>query len=232
MNVSIVLPIYRAPAVLPELIARLTSVVQARSSDYEIIAVNDACPEGSEAVLRHLADNQPRLRVVNHPRNLGQQYAVLTGIRQARGEYVVILDADLQDAPEDIPILLDILTQGKAHAVFAGRRGTYQSWTRMQTSRLFKHLLARLLHVPPDAGSFVAMTRRMADSVGSYAGPNPYLLALVGATRLPVLSTPVTRSTRPIGASSYTAIGRATFAARALRTSWTLRNATLRREGA
>lgn len=227
MTISVVIPIYRSAAVLPELVARLTAMLQAQSPTFEIVAVNDACPDGSDTILRALAHEYPHLRIMTHPRNLGQQRAVLTGIRATTGQFVVVLDADLQDAPEDIPTLLTSLAQRRVDAVFAGRRGIYQSRSRMATSRLFKGLLASLLQVPRDAGSFVAMTRRTADAIKGYDGPHPYLLALVGATRLPIMSIPVPRSRRPVGHSSYTAFGRLRFAARALRTAWAIRNHTL-----
>ena len=226
-DLSVILPLYRCGDVFAELVNRTAATLHARGLSFEIIAVDDACPSGSGAAATMVAERMPEVRVLRHERNEGQQRAVFHGLVQSRGNYVAILDADLQDAPEDMGRLLDVIMLGQHHAVFAGRRGQYQKASRMLTSRLFKLLLAWLLHVPADAGSFVVMTRRMADRIKSYNGEHPYMLALIGGTRLPVTSIPVQRQTRPLGRSAYSTLGRIRFAWRAWRTAFQLRQGIL-----
>jgi glycosyltransferase involved in cell wall biosynthesis len=219
---SVVLPVFRTRAMLPELQRRLGVVLDALGRPWELVFVDDACPEGSAASLAALAAADPRVRAVSLPRNVGQQRAVLAGLAHARGHVVVTMDADLQDPPEAIPRLLALLDAGAAGA-FAGRRGRYQSRGRLLTSRLFKRTMARLCGVPDDAGLFVAMRRPLVERVLAAAarGGRPHLVAMIGCSGLPLVSTPVERAARPSGRSAYTASRRLRSAADAL--TWALR---------
>jgi hypothetical protein len=122
------------------------------------------------------------------------------------------MDADLQDPPEAVPSLLSAGRLGVA-AVFAGRRGEYESRFRLLTSRLFKWLLHVLCGVPSDAGLFVALNRPAVDRVLAMAGRRPFVVAVVGCTGLPLASVPVARDRRPSGTSAYSSLGR-------LRSGW------------
>lgn len=196
------LPVHRTRAFLPELHRRLREVLQAQALAYELIFVDDACPEGSLADLRRLTRLDPRVTVVALARNVGQQGAVLAGLRAARGARVVIMDADLQDPPEAIPWLLSGLQEGHA-IVFAGRRGRYEPPARLLTSRVYKLLLRALCGLPADAGLFLAMTREAVERVLAFPRPGPHLVAMVGCTGLPMTSIPVERAPRPGGGSAY-----------------------------
>jgi glycosyltransferase involved in cell wall biosynthesis len=196
-----------------ELWRRLSVTLEEEGLRFELIFVDDACPAGSGPVLAALAARDPRVRHLANDRNLGQRAAVRKGLAAANGNAIVIMDADLQDEPECIPRLLSELRQGKWEAVFAGRRGEYQSPSRMWTSRIFKGLVSWMLKVPADAGSYVAMSRRMASAVLASAGPEPYMLASIGGTGLPVRSIPVRRANRPEGQSAYSEWSRLKFAA-------------------
>jgi glycosyltransferase involved in cell wall biosynthesis len=192
---------------LPELHRRLGHVLDATGLPAEMVFVDDACPEGSAASLSALAAADPRVRVVSLERNAGQQRAVLAGLARARGGVVITMDADLQDPPEAIPRLLALLEGGVA-AAFAGRRGRYESRGRLLTSRLFKRTMARLCGVPSDAGLFVAMRRPLVDCLLAAGAGRPHLVAMIGCAGLPLASTPVERTPRPSGHSSYTSLRR------------------------
>ena len=135
-------------------------------------------------------------------RNRGQQRAILAGLAHARGEWVVVMDADLQDPPEAIPDLLRAASTG-ARAVFAGRRGSYESAGRLATSRMFKRLLHWMCGVPADAGVFVILHRSLVQRILALGGPCPFLVAMIGSTGLPAVSVPVARDPRPVGVSAY-----------------------------
>lgn len=203
-EISVVVPIYRTVDTLRPLYDRLRRVLEGHSLSFELVFVDDGCPDGSLAVLRELAASDSRVAVVALPRNMGQHRAILAGLRQARGNRVVVLDADLQDPPEAIPDLLNVMDAGAgAAAVFAGRRGRYESRLRLLSSRLFKTLLHLLCGVPPDAGLFVAMDRRMIERLLAFQVSRPFLVALIGCSGLPLASIPVVRSPRPSGRSAY-----------------------------
>lgn len=201
-EISVVVPVYRNADSVRELALRVRDVMEGRRLSYEIVFVDDACPDGSLAALNELAAADPAVTVVSLSRNAGQHRAVLAGLRGSTGRRLVTMDADLQDPPEAIPRLLDGLDEGPA-AVFAGRRGRYEGPGRLFTSRLFKLMLHALCGVPADAGMFVAMDRRMADRLFSFRVRNPFVVAMIGCSGLPVASVPVIRSPRTAGGSAY-----------------------------
>jgi glycosyltransferase involved in cell wall biosynthesis len=206
-KVSIIVPVYRNAETLHELYHRLCRVLETRELSFEIIFVDDACPANSLAILRELARSDCRVAVLVLERNVGQHRAVLAALAHSRGEWTVVMDADLQDPPEAIPSLLSERWDGVA-AVFAGRRGRYESFFRLLTSRVFKGLLHVLCDVPPDAGLFVAMNRTMVERLLMLNGPRPFVVAMIGCTGLPLTSIPVRRARRPNGSSAYSFWGR------------------------
>jgi glycosyltransferase involved in cell wall biosynthesis len=215
-DVTVVLPVYRNRATLGRLYRGLVEALEGDGRQFEALFVDDACPEGSLEVLRSLSAEDPRVSVLSLYQNVGQQRALMGGLASALGDQVVVMDADLQDPPEAVPRLLARLDRGPA-AVFAGRRGRYESSARHLTSRLFKETLHRLSGVPADAGVFVAMDRRMVERLLEFRESRPFLVAMIGATGLPVDSIPVRRSPRLDGRSAYSAWRRLATAAGALR---------------
>jgi glycosyltransferase involved in cell wall biosynthesis len=201
-DISVVVPVYRNAPTLRELYRRLREVMNVGGSSYELLCVDDASPDGSLKILNDLALQGPVV-VVPMPCNVGQHRAVLQGLRHARGATVVILDADLQDPPEAIPLLLARLREGFA-AVYGAQRGRFQSPFRRLTSRMFKASVHVLADVPLDMGPFSAMDRRMVDKLIAATTERPFIPAMMVETGLPIASVPVVRSRRPAGRSAYT----------------------------
>jgi glycosyltransferase involved in cell wall biosynthesis len=133
-SVSVIVPVYRNRATLRELHRRVSAVLEGAGRTFEILFVNDDCPAGSLEVLRELTAGDARVAVLSLASNVGQHQAVVTALSEARGEWVVVMDADLQDPPEALP---ELLRAGEAgfSAVFAGRCGEYESRFRLLTSR-------------------------------------------------------------------------------------------------
>ena len=224
-NLSVVAPVYRNADTLVSLYDRLCPVLENLGVSFEIIFVNDASPDHSLAVLKPLQMKDVRVAVLNLIHNVGQHQAVLQGLAKSKGEWIVVMDADLQDPPEAIPALLTKAQEGYS-AVFAGRRGKYESPSRLLTSRLFKGILHLLTGVPADAGMFLAMNRNMADRILKMEDRHPFVVAMIACARLPVTSIPVTRVQRPLGNSAYNFRSRLRRARRALiwLLRWRLRN--------
>ena len=202
--VSVVLPVYGNAAELRAVHASLVAALDRLELTREFVFVDDASPDDSADVLAALSAEDSAVVVVTLPENAGQHRAVLAGMRAARGDRIVVMDADGQDPPEALPRLLGRLDDGGVHAVFAGRRGAYESRARLLTSRLFKRTLALVAGVPKDAGMYMAMDRRMASAVLELPDPPPFVVALVGLTGLPTASVPVIRKRRASGRSAYT----------------------------
>src|SRR5688572_11570557 len=116
---SMVIPVYRNARTIGPLYARIDQVLSSASIPFQVIYINDACPDGSGAVLEEMRAVHPNVEVLSIDHG-GQHRAVLAGIRRATADSMVVLDADLQDPPEAIPALLGELERG-FDVVFAGR---------------------------------------------------------------------------------------------------------------
>jgi len=111
-GLSVVIPVYRSEAILPELVRRLESVLAASAERFELVLVNDCSPDRSWDVISDLAGRYPWIRPINLMRNYGQHNALLCGIRAVRHDVIVTMDDDLQHPPEEIPKLLAKLADG------------------------------------------------------------------------------------------------------------------------
>jgi len=118
--ISVVIPVYGCRACLYELYSRLVNTLESINHNFEIIMVNDACPQNSWEILKELAEKDQRVRAINLSRNFGQLKAVLAGLDCATGDWIVVMDCDLQDSPEEITRLYNKAQEGY-DAVF-GRR--------------------------------------------------------------------------------------------------------------
>src|SRR5256714_14896122 len=213
-ELTVVVPVFGNAKRIPELSARLERAVRHRS--YELLLVDDASPDHARTVIRKLAEQNPRVCGIGLAENVGQNNAVLAGVAHARGSAVAVMDGDLQDPPEAVPVLLAALERARAGAVFAARRGQYESRLRLATGRLLKRALWLLTvgRVPPDAGLFLVVQRAVAERVLAAAGSDPYVLVLVAYAARSVTTIPVER--RRGSASSYTGAMRVQLARRAL----------------
>jgi polyisoprenyl-phosphate glycosyltransferase len=202
LDLSIVIPVYRNRETLEELCERIQRTLGSEQYRFEIIFIDDNCPEGSFSLLKKISARNSSVRALAFIRNQGQHRAIFMGLKYSRGKQVVVLDADLQDPPEAIPLLLKKLQEGHP-AVFAGRRGWYESFFRLLTSKIFKYLLYLLCGVPSDAGIFVALDRKVVDSLLNCKTSSPFVVAMIGCAGFPMTSIPIRRSIRSHGRSSY-----------------------------
>ena len=162
---SIVVPIYNEFENLPELYRRLKDVMDSTGESWELILVDDGSTDGSTEKIRELASADQAVRPVIFARNFGHQVAITAGWDYARGDAVVIIDADLQDPPETI---LDLARKWKegyevVYAVRAEREG--ESWFKLWTASLFYRLIYRItdVKIPVDTGDFRLMDRKVVD---------------------------------------------------------------------
>jgi glycosyltransferase involved in cell wall biosynthesis len=214
--VAVVVPVYRNAETLRDLAARLDAALDRR---WRLRLVVDACPEDSAAVATSLAERDPRIGVSLLPRNVGQHHAIAHGLRdEPDADAWVCMDADLQDPPEAVPMLLALLADGRWSGVFAGRRGAYESRGRRLTGTLHRRVLATLTGLPVDAGAFFAMDRPLRDAVlaGLHHRGAPSVVAAAGRGGLPLTSVPVRRDVRTVGGSAWTARARLRQSARTL----------------
>jgi polyisoprenyl-phosphate glycosyltransferase len=204
MKVSVVLPVYRNLGQLPELHRRLTSALAPLDSRYELVFVEDAGGDGSREWLLECGRRDQHTVVVPMPCNAGQHRAVLAGLRRATGEVVVVMDADLQDAPEAIPGLVNALPPGNAVA-FARRVARSQGRSRHVTGLVFKRLLRIVAgsRVPAGTGMFFAASRSAVDAVVARSAGAAYVPLLFDEAGATMAAVPVLKEMRA-GASGYT----------------------------
>ena len=201
-ELSVVIPVYNNAGSIKELYERLCAALKGNVDSYEIIFVDDASIDDSCSIIKHLAGQDKNVRLSTLGCNIGQQKAVFYGLKNSFGRLIVTMDADLQDPPEAIPVMLLKIRQGYA-AVFAGRRGRYESSFRLFTSRVFKFTMHMITGVPVDAGMFLIMTQEAKDRVLEFRG-EPFLVSMLGCTRMPLFSMPVKRDRRGERLSAYT----------------------------
>ena len=100
--ISIVSPIYRAEKILPTLVTEIDLVMQKIGEDYEIILVDDRSPDNSWEVMKKLSNENNKLRIYRLSRNFGQHPTIIAGLSKAKGDWVVVMDCDMQDQPKEI----------------------------------------------------------------------------------------------------------------------------------
>jgi polyisoprenyl-phosphate glycosyltransferase len=163
INVSVVLPVYNEANVLPLLAARIAEILNRCGVRYEIIFVNDGSCDETAGVLDQLAMAAAEVRVVHLSRNFGQQAAVQAGLAYARGDAVVLMDADMQDAPEAIPQFLAAWREGW-EVVYAIRAARKENVVKRFLFAAFHRLLAAVAAppIPAEAGLFGLIDRRVA----------------------------------------------------------------------
>ena len=162
---SIVAPIYNELDNLPELYRRVKEVMDSTRKPWELILVDDGSTDGSTEVIRALAKEDEHIRPVIFARNFGHQIAITAGWDYARGDAVVIIDADLQDPPELILEMAEKWQEGYevVFAIRAEREG--ESWFKLWTASLFYRIIFRItdVKIPLDTGDFRLMDRKVVN---------------------------------------------------------------------
>ena len=214
--ISIVVPVYNNESSLRELVTRIAAALATQA--YEVLFVNDGSRDRSLNILRELAAENPCVRVISLSRNFGQHPAIGAGFARARGSHVVLMDADLQDAPEDIPLLLARLQQAQAEVAYTVRAGREKGGGSRLTSRLYHYVFSRIVKadLPQNIGTLRLFTRRVLEAVNAYPeyaavyGP---LMLFIGYKRTFV---EVKHYARAHGKSSYSFMRRLSLAANSL----------------
>ena len=179
--ISVVVPLYNEEEVIGESYRRLTAVLGAMEEDYELILVNDGSRDNTFTLAKQLQLSDPHVVLVDFARNFGHQIAVTAGVEQARGDAVVIIDADLQDPPELIPQMVEMWKNG-AEVVYGkrvSRKG--ESAFKKLTAFCYYRVLDALSgwKIPKDTGDFRLMDRRVADVLRSMPEHNRFLRGMV-----------------------------------------------------
>jgi dolichol-phosphate mannosyltransferase len=190
---------------IPMLVGRLDAVLSAQELDYELVFVNDASTDASLSLLIAERERNRRIRIVNMSRRFGVAEGVLAGMATSRGDAVVYMDADLQDPPEVIPVLLDRWRQGAdvVHTIRTRRKG--ENPMKMAATRLAYRLiqLGSSIELPVDAGDFKLLSRPAVDHLLRIRESDPYLRGLVVWLGFNQVCIPYERDSRHAGRTHF-----------------------------
>jgi glycosyltransferase involved in cell wall biosynthesis len=150
-KISVVSPVYRAESTVAELVDRLGKALEPICESYEIILVDDGSVDGSWQEIEKVISSNRHVQAYRLSRNFGQHYAITAGLTKARGEWVVVMDCDLQDLPEEIPRLLDLAVSGGFDMVLARRANRQDPFFRRLASRLFYAVFSYFTDTDQDA---------------------------------------------------------------------------------
>lgn len=176
--ISVVVPCYNEAAALPYFFEELEKVIAKMPDyDFEAIYVNDGSSDETLSIMRARANVDPVARYISFSRNFGKEAAMLAGLRAAKGDYAVIMDADLQDPPSLLPEMMDLLNEKKCDSV-ATRRGNRKGEPPIRSffAKCFYGIINRISKVKmvPAARDYRLMTRRMVDAVLSLTEYNRF----------------------------------------------------------
>lgn len=200
-------PIYNEVENLPDLVERIAQAMAGQRLSFELLAVDDGSSDGSRRVLRELAAGRPWLRPVFLARNYGQSSALQAGFDRVRGRYVVTLDADLQNEPGDIPLLLDRLETDPEIDMVSGWRKDRQDAeiSRKLPSRIANKLISNAtgVHLHDYGCALKAYRRPIIDRIRLYGELHRFIPSLAKEAGARIAEVPVRHHARTRGVSKY-----------------------------
>lgn len=203
-ELSVVVPVYGSDNALRELHRRIVATVEKITAEFELIFVNDASPDRAWQVIRELAAKDKRVRGLNLSRNFGQYPAITAGLQASRGEWIAILDCDLQDQPEEIERMYAKAKEG-FFAVVGSRQARHDSRLRSFVSRVFYATLSYLSGTYQDRtlANFGLYHRRVIEAILSLPEHMRYFSVMVRWVGFRTAVIPVKHAKREGGASGY-----------------------------
>jgi len=205
-GVTVLVPAFNEEENVERIYERLKSTLEAYGKPFELLFVDDGSTDRTFELLKQIHAGDPRVRVVRFLRNFGQQMAIAAGLRHAQGEYVAILDCDMQSMPEEIPLLVDKLAEGY-DIVYGIRHRRKDPLLRRLGSWCMNHLVYRVtgINIPDSVSGFCALDHKFVQSINLFNERSRYLSGLyawLSYGRYAAVN--VTHHPRQAGESKYT----------------------------
>ncbi len=202
--ISIVSPVYRAEKILPILVSEINLVMEKIGEDYEIILVDDRSPDNSWEVMKVLSSQNPKIKSIRLSRNFGQHSAIFAGLTKTKGDWVVVMDCDMQDQPKEIAKLYKKALEGY-DIVLGQRENRKDKFLKKLSSKLFYKVFNYLSggHFNNEIGNFGIYRKKVIDSIlniNDYIKFFPLFINWVGFKSV---SIPIEHGERKEGKSSY-----------------------------
>jgi dolichol-phosphate mannosyltransferase len=204
IDISIVAPVYNEEENLPILTSQLFEVLEPLGKTYEIIFVDDGSRDRSRQIIREMASNRPQVRLLGFRTNCGETAAGAAGLKEARGDIVITIDADLQNDPKDIPAMLEYL---KEYDMVTGwRQKREDSWVKRRTSKIANRIRNGLSgeSIQDSGCTFRAYRRECLQNLKLYKGMHRFMPTLVKMEGFRVIEVPIVHHPRQFGVSKYT----------------------------
>ena len=205
-SISVVVPIYNDSEVIHELIKRLSPVLESITADYEIILVDDGSRDDSWLQMLAVRQANASIKAVRLSRNFGQQSAIAAGLSLTSKELIVLMDSDLQDRPEDIPVLIDaLLADEKATMAIAQWEERKDSRLKLAVSRLFQRVSNSIteIHTMPRLGIFRVMKKSVVEELRNFPEKTATTVSLLYYIGSRYVAVPLKRDARFAGKSGY-----------------------------
>ena len=204
VHISVVSPVYKAESIVKELVVQLHEYLRLITDNYEIILVNDASPDDSWKMIIEECAKDERVKGINLSRNFGQHYAITAGLNIAKGDWVVVMDCDLQDRPDEIPNLYRKAQEGY-DSVFAQRVERKDRFLKRLFSKIFHLLFSYLTDTKQDASvaNFGIYNRKVIDAILSMRDSIRFFPTMVQWVGFRKFYLPVQHSDRYEGKTSY-----------------------------
>ena len=202
--ISVVVPVYGCRTCLFELCNRITTTVESIPAQLEIILVNDASPDHAWETIKRLHDEDPRIMGINFARNFGQHHAITAGLDHAEGDWVVVMDCDLQDRPEEIPNLYHKALEGY-EVVFGKRVHRQDKWLKRKSSQLFYRIYDYFTGLTSDhsVANFSISSQKVVDGFRQMREQNRFFPLFLQWMGYESASIQIEHNARKEGNSSY-----------------------------
>jgi Glycosyltransferases involved in cell wall biogenesis len=205
IHFTIIIPAYNEEEVIQESYRRLTRVMESIGEPYELLFINDGSQDRTASIIERLARTDPNVRLLDFSRNFGHQIAITAGMDHARGDAIVIIDADLQDPPELIPQMIDKWRKGYevVYAKRSQRQG--ESFFKKTTAAIFYRVLSMMaeIDIPLDTGDFRLIDRKVCDVLGNLREKNRFVRGLVSWVGFRQTAVEYVREERYAGETKY-----------------------------